>query len=59
MEQIRWEVGGIVPEDKVASLSEAENAYFDNYSAILGEYMSDLNLDLTSVRPSFSQEFFS
>jgi len=58
VEKIRWEVGGVVPEDRRPNLSEPENSFFENYSTILGRYMSNLgNLDLTSYLGSPPKDY--
>eukprot|EP00933_Yihiella_yeosuensis_P055457 TRINITY_DN54253_c0_g1_i1.p1 TRINITY_DN54253_c0_g1~~TRINITY_DN54253_c0_g1_i1.p1 ORF type:complete len:212 (+),score=50.79 TRINITY_DN54253_c0_g1_i1:113-748(+) len=54
LEQLRWEVGLMVPEDKMEKLHDAEKQYLNNYNAALDRYMKRYipnckePLDLTS-----------
>eukprot|EP00438_Fugacium_kawagutii_P007487 Skav230112 [mRNA] locus=scaffold283:235150:240031:- [translate_table: standard] len=39
IEQLRWEVGRMVPEEKLQKLHEAERQYLNNYNDSLDKYM--------------------
>ena len=44
-----WDTGSVLPEDSKSALGEAEVDFFKKYDQIVGQYMSDIDLDLTSV----------
>lgn len=47
--RLRWEAGAVLPERiQHDTISSRENDYFINYSKIVGEYMTNIDLDLTS-----------
>eukprot|EP00930_Biecheleria_cincta_P033356 TRINITY_DN23106_c0_g1_i1.p1 TRINITY_DN23106_c0_g1~~TRINITY_DN23106_c0_g1_i1.p1 ORF type:complete len:214 (-),score=51.17 TRINITY_DN23106_c0_g1_i1:476-1117(-) len=54
LERLRWEVGLMVPEEKLQKLHEAEKQYLNNYNGLLDKYMKNyvpdckLPLDLTA-----------
>mmetsp|Transcript_34080 Transcript_34080/g.63608 ORF Transcript_34080/g.63608 Transcript_34080/m.63608 type:complete len:216 (-) Transcript_34080:81-728(-) len=54
IEQLRWEIGLMVPEEKLQKMHEAEKQYLKNYNNILDKYMKrylpscKLPLDLTA-----------
>lgn len=39
VEQLRWEVGRLVPDEKLEKLHEAERQYFNRYNDILDKFM--------------------
>jgi len=39
IEELRWEIGHMIPEDKLGMLSEAEKVYLYRYNDILDNYM--------------------
>ncbi|CAE8658326.1 unnamed protein product, partial [Polarella glacialis] len=39
IEQLRWEVGLMVPQEKIDKLHDAEKQYLNNYNAALDKYM--------------------
>ncbi|CAM6106513.1 unnamed protein product [Calypogeia fissa] len=46
IQQLRWQLGAVLPEDIQEKLSQSEKEFFKRYSDILGSYMSKINLDL-------------
>jgi hypothetical protein len=54
IQRLRWEVGGVIPEDVKKNLAKTEIEFFTRYDKILGTYMRSfpvaLDMDLTSVR---------
>lgn len=54
MKKIRWEIGGLLPNEVKNNISEEELQWFLNYSKNLSDYMSRLNdnkgIDLTLMR---------
>lgn len=51
---IRWELGRYIPEPLRANLSAAETDYFKRYSDLLMKYQSTFELDVCTVRHSWS-----
>ena len=47
IEQARWDVAGFLPEDALEVLSPNEREYDRQYAALLSEYQSAYDLDLT------------
>ncbi len=58
IEKIRWDVGVLNP-DLNDKLSPTERKYFDDYSALLADYMVAQGLDLTTVSFVFPSEFLT
>ncbi len=54
IEEIRWSVAGVMPDENLALLSENEKDYSREYNALLSEYQSQYDIDLTrdSTPPS-------
>mmetsp|Transcript_13830 Transcript_13830/g.20544 ORF Transcript_13830/g.20544 Transcript_13830/m.20544 type:complete len:192 (+) Transcript_13830:36-611(+) len=50
--EMYWDTGSIIPEDKVAKLSQREIDFFFNYDKLVSNYVSDVGFDLASdIRP--------
>ncbi|BBN19333.1 GINS complex subunit 1 [Marchantia polymorpha subsp. ruderalis] len=47
IQQLRWDLGAVLPDDIAENLSATERTFFQGYSDALGSYMNDINLDLT------------
>lgn len=48
LEELRWDVGAVLPMHVRANLSQHEVEYFSNYSKGLNTYMQEIGLDLAS-----------
>lgn len=47
LQGLRWEIGAILPEEVRDNASPMEKSFFSGYDRLLGDYMSDLDLNLT------------
>lgn len=52
IQQLRWQLGAVLPEDIQEKLNQSEKEFFKRYSDILGSYMTTINMDLIVVRIS-------
>jgi GINS complex subunit 1 len=52
IQKLRWEVGGVIPEDIKKNMAKTEIEYFSRYDKLLGNYMrsfaTTLDMDLTA-----------
>ena len=48
IEALRWEVGTVLPKELRSNLKSTELNYFKQYNNVLGNYMRDIDFDLTS-----------
>eukprot|EP00949_MAST-11_sp_MAST-11-sp1_P001244 g1244.t1 len=48
IETLRWETGAVLPKELRSNLNSTELDYFQNYNNILGNYMRDMKIDITS-----------
>jgi GINS complex subunit 1 len=63
IQKLRWEVGGVIPEDIKKNMSKTEIDFFCRYDKLLGTYMrsfaTTLDLDLTAVHTALFAISFS
>jgi GINS complex subunit 1 len=63
IQKLRWEIGGVIPEDIKKNMSKTEIDFFCRYDKLLGTYMrsfaTTVDLDLTSVHTTFFTTNFS
>eukprot|EP01130_Rhizamoeba_saxonica_P006295 TRINITY_DN2506_c0_g1_i1.p1 TRINITY_DN2506_c0_g1~~TRINITY_DN2506_c0_g1_i1.p1 ORF type:complete len:120 (+),score=31.78 TRINITY_DN2506_c0_g1_i1:296-655(+) len=46
---LRWEIGGTLPENIQSKLNESEKTFFDDYNRSLGRYIQSIgDIDLTN-----------
>jgi len=48
LRDLRWQSGSAIPQDLKRRISAEEQQYFENYDALLGNYMRSMDLDLTA-----------
>ncbi|URE00463.1 hypothetical protein MUK42_20945 [Musa troglodytarum] len=47
IQDLRWKVGPVLPQEMQEKLNYSEEEYFKNHSAAIEAYMSEMDLDLT------------
>lgn len=58
IQNLRWKIGPVLPQEILEKLNYLEVEYFKNHSAAIESYMSEMDLDLTVVSGAFHPKLF-